>query len=145
MYPVQDDVFRLIPWAVCQEEDVSEADDINEKEKTRKHHQEDDSIGSESNSIAYLGNSFFKSNPQTQDITKVISLNHSGISPCSESYRIAEVRPHVNPTTLSSSDHRGVHLFPQPCVPHVLEDDGAKTRSVSVNTGTMQRSKQVYI
>ena len=136
MYSAQDDVFRLIPWAVCQEEELSEEDDIKQKENKHKHHQTDDSIGSESNSIAYLGNSFFKSNPQTQDITKVISLNHSGISPCSESYRIAEVRPHGNPTTLSSSDHRGVHLFPQPCVPHVLEEDtGAGTRSVSVNTG----------
>ena len=111
MYSVQDDVFRLIPWAVCQEEDVSEADDTNEKEKTRKHHQADDFIGSESNSIAYLGNSFFKSNPPTQDITKVISLNHSGISPCSEPPRTVKVRPHGNPTTLSSSEHRAVHRY----------------------------------
>ena len=143
MYPVQDDVFRLIPWAVCQEDEFSEGEDIMEKEVKQKHLQADDSIGSETNSIADLGNHCFKANQQTKDTTKVISLNHSGISPSSEPSRIAEVRSHGNPTTLSSSEHRAVHLFPQPCVPHVLEEDAPGTRSVSVNTGTRQKNNQV--
>ena len=72
MYPVQDDVFRLIPWAVCQEDELSEGEGIKEKEIKHRHHQADYSIGSETNSIAYLGNHCFKSNQQSQDITEVI-------------------------------------------------------------------------
>ena len=137
MYPVRDDVFRLIPWAVYQEEVFQD------------HVHNHTGITTESENNVQLDNPV-KSAPHIMDIKEILFLDQSrkfehNDSSCflSEPTRTPEPSSPDNPSQLHSFEPKMSPVFPLPSVPHVLEEEETDTRSASVITAMvdMQLSK----
>ena len=142
MYPVRDDVFRLIPWAVYQEEVFQDHTDNFAERATER----------ENKDRMAQYNEFIKSDVHVKDIKEILSLHLSRQHDCkdssclrSEPRRTPQPNSPDNPNQLHSFEHKMSPVFPLPSVPQVLEEEEAGTRSASVITAMVERQVRVAI
>ena len=144
MYPVRDDVFRLIPWAVYQEDVFQDyVDNFTESSTARENKDRMVQVDESVKKVAHI---------KDIDMKEILSLSQSRQheskdSSCFLSEPATTPYPSSpdNPSQLHSFEHIMSPVFPLPSVPHVLEEEDAGTRSASVITPTVHTHKQVGV
>ena len=143
MQPIEDDVFKPIPWDAANEKRRTDFDHLSEN-KTYTDEDEKEiskfrqSVISLAQSVASLGNNKFKNgvyaNGRKESFSGSCSSKSAWDDLSGPSIETSRTDSQRNPTHLETGGHTLDHIFPMPSVPHVLEEEESDTMSIYVKT-----------